>query len=295
MSGTRVVVVLGGGPEDRARVTADVLVDPGTTALVLTGHPDAVDPRVDVSEDGPVEVRVDDPTARLEAYRSGAADPDDDVLAALAAGGDAPLAAVVGWEYARRAAASEFWDIVVVELDGDLAAIRRIAAAGELAAFVESRWPANVRFASMAAGGRADARVREAHRLALLAGDVADFLAGPIEIVVAGSRDAGVGARAALARGAVVPVVEPDGEGGYRVEYPAPSRPSAPASIEGDRLRLEFDGFRAVVTLPSLLSRCELTGSVFDPDAGRMVLSFLPDPDLWPPNLVPAGSPGHAG
>ena len=34
---------------------------------------------------------------------------------------------------------------------------RRIAAAGELAAFVESQWPANVRFASMAAGARADA------------------------------------------------------------------------------------------------------------------------------------------
>ncbi|MBB0991453.1 hypothetical protein G6009_08280, partial [Dietzia sp. SLG510A3-30A2] len=102
MSRTRVVVVLGGDPEDRAGVTADLLADPGCTALILTGHPDAVDPRLDVSEDGPVEVRVDDPTARLETYRSGAADPDDDVLAALAAGGDAPLAAVLGWEYARR-------------------------------------------------------------------------------------------------------------------------------------------------------------------------------------------------
>src|SRR5699024_8018633 len=156
------------------------------------------------------------------AYRSGAADPDDDVLAALAAGGDTPLAAVLGWEYARRAASSEYWDVVVVELDGDLTAVRRLAAAGELAAFVESRWPANVRFASMAAGGRADVRVREAHRLALLAGDVAGFLAGRIETIVVGSPAGSTAAMATLARGAVTPVVAPDGEGGYRVEYPAP-------------------------------------------------------------------------
>lgn len=287
--------MLGGDPGDRARVTADELADGELTALVLTGHPDAVDPRLDVSEAGSVEVRVDDPTARLEAYRSGAADPDDDVLAALAAGGDTPLAAVLGWEYARRAAVSDYWDVVVVELDGDLTAVRRIAAAGELAAFVESRWPANVRFASMAAGGRADVRVREAHRLALLAGDVADFLAGSIEIRVAGAPAGGTAEMAALARGAVTPVVAPDGQGGYRVEYPAPTRPSAPVSVEGDRLRLEFDGFRAVMSMPALLSRCVLTDSVFEPDTGRVVVRFLPDPDLWPPNLVPSGSADRAG
>ncbi|KAA0917244.1 hypothetical protein [Dietzia sp. ANT_WB102] len=292
---TRVVIVLGGGPEDRARTTADILERPGCTALVLTGHPDAMDPRLDVSADGPVELRVDDSRARLEAYRSGAANPDDDVLAALAVGGDTPLAAVLGWEYARRAAMSDFWDVVVVELDGELTAIRRLAAAGELAAFVESRWPANVRFASMAAGGRADARLREAHRLARLAGDVADFLAGPVEIVVAGSRTGDTAAMAALARGAVAPVVAPDGEGGYLCEYPAPTRPAAPVSIEGDRLRLEFDGFRTVVPLPALLSRCVLTGSAYDPDAARLVINFLPDPDLWPPNLVPSGSADCAG
>ena len=202
MNHTRVVVVLGGDPAERAGVTGGLLADPGRTALVLTGHPDAVDPRLDTSDEGPVEVRADDPTARLEAYRSGAADPDDDVLAALSAGGDTPLAAVLGWEYARRAAASGYWDVVVVELDGDLAAVRRIAAAGELAAFVESRWPANVRFASMAAGARADARVREAHRLALLAGDVAGFLAGPLEVIVVGRAPERTAAMAALARSA---------------------------------------------------------------------------------------------
>ncbi|MEX6465156.1 hypothetical protein AB6N35_12590 [Dietzia cinnamea] len=290
MNHTRVVVVLGGDPAERAGVTGGLLAESGRTALVLTGHPDAVDPRLDTSDEGPVEVRADDPTARLEAYRSGAADPDDDVLAALSAGGDTPLAAVLGWEYARRAAASGYWDVVVVELDGDLAAVRRIAAAGELAAFVESQWPANVRFASMAAGARADARVREAHRLALLAGDVAGFLSGPLEVIVVGRAPERTAAMAALARGAVRPEVAPDGDGGYRVEYPVPTAPSTPASVEGDRLRLEHDGFRAVLGLPPLLTRCVLVDSTFDAGAGRVRLRFLPDPDLWPQNLVPTGS-----
>lgn len=295
MNHTRVVVVLSGDPAERAGVTGELLAESGRAALVLTGHPDAVDPRLDTSDEGPVEVRADDPTARLEAYRSGAADPDDEVLAALSAGGDTPLAAVLGWEYARRAAASGYWDVVVVELDGDLAAVRRIAAAGELAAFVESRWPANVRFASMAAGARADARVREAHRLALLAGDVAGFLAGPLEVIVVGRAPERTAAMAALARGAVRPEVVPDGAGGYRVEYAVPNAPSAPASVQGDRLHLEHDGFRAVLGLPPLLTRCVLADSTFDADAGRVRLRFLPDPDLWPQNLMPTGSAGTAG
>lgn len=295
MTRARVAVVLGGDPADRAAVTSALLADAGLTALVLTGHPEAVDPRLDTSDAGPVEVRPDDPAARVEAYRSGAADPDDDVLAALSAGGDSPLAAVLGWEYARRAAASGYWDLVVVEVDGDLAAVRRIAAAGELAAFVETRWPANVRFASMAAGTRADSRVREAHRLALLAGDVADFLAGPLEVIVAGRSSERTAAMAALARGAVRPEAVVDGHGGYRVEYPVPTAPSAPPSVEGDRLRLEHDGFRAVLGLPSLLTRCVLVDSAFDAGAGLVRLRFLPDPDLWPENLVPTGSAGAAG
>lgn len=291
---TLVVVILGGDPAQRAATTANLLSD-GRTALILTGHPNAVDPRLATGDHGSVEIRPEDPVSRLEAYRSGAVDPDDDVLAALSAGGDTPLSAVLGWEYARRAAAAGYWDVVVVELDGDISAVRRIAAAGELAAFVESRWPAHVRFASMAAGERADTRVREAHRLASLAGDVADFLAGPLEVHVVGSAPEGTAAMAALARGAVRPEVASDGDGGYLVEYPVPTRPSAPVTVEGDRLRLEHDGFRAVLTLPSLLARCELVGTEFDADAGRVVARFVPDPDLWPPNLVPTGSAGHAG
>src|SRR5699024_8017203 len=138
--------------------------------------------RLDAGDVGPVEVRPDVPAARLSSFVDGAG---DEVLAALALGGDGVLASVLGWEYARRAAAAQAWDLVVVELDGDLAGVRRIAAAGELAAFVESRWPAHVRFASMAAGDRADARLREAHRLSQLASDVSAFLAGMVEVVVA--------------------------------------------------------------------------------------------------------------
>lgn len=295
MTDSRVVVVLGGDPTERAAVTAAVLSQVSGSALVLTGYPHAVDPGLDTSENGLVEVRADDPAARLESYLSGAVDPDDDVLAALAVGGDTPLAAVLGWEYARRAAVAGYWDIVVVELDGDLTAVRRIAAAGELAAFVESRWPAHVRFASMAAGDLADVRIREAHRLALLAGGVADFLSGPVEVMLAGSGGARTAAMVALARGAVEPQIAPDGQGGYRVDYPVPVRPSAPAAVEGDRIRLELDGFRVSLPLPALLLRCVLAESGFDPEAGYIVARFLPDAELWPPNLVPSNSAGRSG
>lgn len=295
MKETRVVVVMGADPAQRAVRTADLLTGTGGTALLLTGHPDAVDPRLDTGESGRVEVRADDPTARLEAYRSGAVDPDDDVLAALSAGADTPLSAVLGWEYARRAAAAGYWDVVVVELDGDLAAVRRLAAAGQLAAFVESRWPAHVRYASMAAGDLADVRVREAHRLALLADDVADFLAGPLRVVVAGGAPERTTAMAELARGAVTPDIETDDAGTYLVTYPSPAMPSTPATVDGTALRLEHDGFEAVLPLPSLLARCVLTGSDYDAAAGRVILRFVPDPDLWPPNLVPSGFAGRAG
>ena len=295
MKETRVVVVMGADPAQRAVRTADLLTGTGGTALLLTGHPDAVDPRLDTGESGRVEVRADDPTARLEAFRSGAVDPDDDVLAALSAGADTPLSAVLGWEYARRAAAAGYWDVVVVELDGDLAAVRRLAAAGQLAAFVESRWPAHVRYASMAAGDLADVRVREAHRLALLADDVADFLAGPLRVVVAGGAPERTTAMAELARGAVTPDIETDDAGTYLVTYPSPTMPSAAATVDGAMLRLDHDGFEAVLPLPSLLARCVLTDSDYDAAAGRVILRFVPDPDLWPPNLVPSGFAGRAG
>ncbi|MEH6819630.1 MAG: hypothetical protein V7706_06775 [Dietzia psychralcaliphila] len=295
MTGARVAIVLGGDPTARSRATAEFLRDAGGTALVLTGDPGAVDPRLDTTDDGPVEVRADDATARLEAYRSGAVDPHDEVLAALATGSDAPLASVLGWEYARRAAAAGVWDAVVVELDGDLAAVRRIAAAGELAAFVESLWPAHVRFASMAAGDRADTRIREAHRLSLLAAEVSEFLAGPVEVLVVGSAPGRTAALAALARGAVTPAVAPDGRGGYRVEYPVPGPSTTPPSVDGDGLRWEHDGFRTALPLPAMMSRCTFVASHFDPEAGTLIADFVPDPDLWPPNLVPSGSANRSG
>lgn len=295
MSSTRVVVVLGGDLPDRSALTADLVLDHGGTALVLTGYPDAVDGRLDTSDDGPVEVRADDPRSRLESYRSGAIDPEDDVLAALAAGGDGPLAGVLGWEYARRATAATAWDVVVVELDGDLAAVRRIAAAGELSTFVETRWPAHIRFASMAAGDRADTRIREAHRMSRLAADVSEFLAGPVEVAVAGATPERTAALADLARGAAAPRVSEDGRGGFRVELSVPDRPTAPVAVEGGLLRLDIHGVRAMLPLPALLSRCVLVDSTFDERAGAVVAEFVPDPDLWPPNLVPAGSANRPG
>lgn len=295
MTGTRVVVVMGGDPTARSAAIADRLLHAGGTALVLTGHPGSIDARLDTTDDGPVEVRVDDPIARLEAYRSGAEDPDDEVLAALAVGSDTPLAAVLGWEYARRAAAAGFWDVVVVDLDGDVTGVRRIAAAGELSAFVESRWPAHQRFASMAAGDRAGNRLREAHRLSLLAAGVAEFLAGPIEVVVVGDEPHRTTALAALARGAATPTVTEDGDGGYRVEYPVPAPLTAPASVEAGGFRVELDGFRAVLPLPALLTRCVLVDSYSDAGRGSVVALFVPDPALWPPNLVPSGFADRSG
>lgn len=294
MKDTRVVVVMGGDPTDRAEQTADIISRDGGTALILTGHPGAVDSRLSTPGGYDVEVRADDPVARLEAFRSGAADPDDDVLAALSVGADTPLSAVLGWEYARRAAASRYWDMVIVELDGDLAAVRRIASAGELTAFVESRWPAHVRFASMAAGDHADVRVREAHRVALVAADVAAFLSGPVEVVVAGGRPELTAAMAELARGAVTPEIVAE-NGTYLVTFPAPTRPASTATVNGEMLQLEHDGFRAVLSLPALLVRCVLTDVDYDEDAESVVLRFTPDPDLWPSNLVPTGAAGRAG
>lgn len=60
-------------------------------------------------------------------------------------------------------------------------------------------------------------------------------------------------------------------------------------------LRLEHDGFRAVLPLPPLLARCILSDSNYDGGSRRVVLRFVPDPDLWPPNLVPSGFAGRAG
>src|SRR5699024_4121639 len=259
VSGSRVVVVLGGDLDSRSSTVADIIRDHGGTALVLTGHPGSVDRRLDTGDDGPVEVRPDDPAARLSSFVAGSVDADDEVLAALALGGDGVLASVLGWEYARRAAAAQAWDLVVVELDGDLAGVRRLAAAGELAAFVESRWPAHVRFAAMAAGARADARLREAHRLSQPASDVSACLAG-----VAGATPHRTAALADLVRGAVAPVVAEDGHGGFRAELAVPAHPPTPVTVDGGRLRLEFDGVRAALPLPALLARCTLVDPTYD-------------------------------
>ena len=96
-------------------------------------------------------------------------------------------------------------------------------------------------------------------------------------------------------RGAVQPDIETDDAGTYLVTYPSPTMPSAAATVDGAMLRLDHDGFEAVLPLPSLLARCVLTGSDYAAAAGRVILRFVPDPDLWPPNLVPSGFAGRAG
>ena len=64
MTQTLVVVILGGDPAQRAATTANLLSD-GRTALVLTSHPNAVDPRLATGDQGSVEIRPEDPISRL--------------------------------------------------------------------------------------------------------------------------------------------------------------------------------------------------------------------------------------
>src|SRR5699024_2350401 len=128
-SGSRGVVGLGGDLDSRSSAVAEIIRDHGGTALVLTGHPGCVDRRLDSGDDGPVEVRPDDPAARLSSFVAGSVDADDEVLAALALGGDGVLASVLGWEYARRAAAAPAWELVEVALAGEGAGVRRVGGA----------------------------------------------------------------------------------------------------------------------------------------------------------------------
>ncbi|MBB1044393.1 hypothetical protein G6018_07715, partial [Dietzia sp. DQ11-44] len=74
-----------------------------------------------------------------------------------------------------------------------------------------------------------------------------------------------------------------------------PARPTTPPSVEGDGLRVVLDGIRTMLRLPALLSRCTLVASHFDPGACAVIASFVPDPELWPPNLVPSGFADRSG
>jgi arsenite/tail-anchored protein-transporting ATPase len=48
----------------------------------------------------------------------------------------------------------------------------------------------------------------------------------------------------------------------------------------GDELALTVDGRRRLISLPSVLRRCQVTGA--DVDGGGVLVHFAPDPALWP-------------
>jgi arsenite-transporting ATPase len=52
------------------------------------------------------------------------------------------------------------------------------------------------------------------------------------------------------------------------------------ARLGDDRLALTVGADRRVLTLPSVLRRCEVDGAALRGD--RLVISFVPDPALWP-------------
>src|SRR5699024_2630118 len=101
-----------------------------------------------------------------------------------------------------------------------------------------------------------------------------------------------LGARAA---GALAPGVAEDVHGRFRAALAVPAPPTTPVTVDGGRLRLEFDGVRAALPLPALLARCTLVDSTYDDHRGVVVVGFAPDPDLWPSHLVPAGSTRQPG
>ncbi|WP_235433678.1 hypothetical protein [Protofrankia coriariae] len=51
------------------------------------------------------------------------------------------------------------------------------------------------------------------------------------------------------------------------------------ARVGADELMVSVGSQRRMLTLPSALRRCDVTGAVLRDD--RLVVSFVPDPDLW--------------
>jgi arsenite-transporting ATPase len=74
--------------------------------------------------------------------------------------------------------------------------------------------------------------------------------------------------------------VEPDGEGWSLVlPLPRARRTDLGLARRGDELVIDVAGERRVLTLPSLLRRCDVTGAALRDGALRV--AFRPDPDLW--------------
>jgi arsenite-transporting ATPase len=64
------------------------------------------------------------------------------------------------------------------------------------------------------------------------------------------------------------------------LSLPLASRAAVDVARAGDDLIVTVGGHRRVLTLPSVLRRCEVVGGDFDGAALRV--RFRPDPDLWP-------------
>jgi arsenite-transporting ATPase len=90
--------------------------------------------------------------------------------------------------------------------------------------------------------------------------------------------------------------VEADGAG-YRLRLwlPLAHKSDIDAARVGDDLVLTVAGYRRVLSLPSVLRRCEVVGARFEqlssgadraaadrPPGGELIVQFLPDPNLWP-------------
>ena len=292
----RAVVVLGGDRADRSRAVAELVqgatsrrgrTEPDRVLVLTCGH-DELDPRTGTSADGRVELRRLEPTRLVGAYLAGASDPQDEVLAALATGTDAPLARTLLLEYARRAVASAFWATVVIDLDGGETAPRVLAAPDRLLAFVDRLWPAHRRFAAMAAGDRAEMRIRVAHQLAELSTGVRDFLAG-VELVGAGEHPGRMTALAELARGGAPAALSGDHRDGYVLEVAVPVPLADEPHVEGQHLVLIVEALEVRVELPAVLRRCLLVDTECPTVAGETLVRahFRPDPEQWPPHLTP--------
>jgi arsenite-transporting ATPase len=95
------------------------------------------------------------------------------------------------------------------------------------------------------------------------------------------------------AAGGTAPVGPERQGGGWRLTVPLPfaERPAVELTRWQDDLVLTLGGTRRCLPLDPLLRRCEVTGGrLADPGTAdaRLVVSFRPDPQLWPPDLFPA-------
>ena len=110
--------------------------------------------------------------------------------------------------------------------------------------------------------------------------EVADGLYGPMP----GDDPAELGERRELMQ------VAADGDDFVlSMELPLAARSGVDAVRAGDDLVLTVGTYRRVLTLPSVLRRCEVVGGDFD--GARLRVRFRPDFQQWPATVAPEGDP----